>query len=821
MQQKDVESVNGSILTPRDLRGSGLTFYKSHQTLMTSLCIKMSSETLSALLSRGKATVEGIVEFLVTHDPPGAITKQAAARLLSIIGSAKSGQELAALSKMLLLLSKSEPVVNQLVAGSDRALSATLDRMLSYALNESRDMVASQEMIVVVFDMIGISDKLKSQLGFTIHEYVLGALEKGKLGSDLVSKSMELLVSAVTHHPENRTKYVKNTSKERIKKVFDFLFQTGNPMAEIFAVEFLWRVAVPMRLNANDKQFIFGPMADDLYSITAEAFRDGILNFVQKVNRSRTDENRVIQFQVKDLMIGDVLSTGEHTAYVGNDTILFWIKKSAFHGMKPDIELVSISKHETEGVGQSMDKWVVKMTDHFDTLPSFFEEASKMIVFKPLCDDKETIFTVMRQRFNQIDVDELPRPRKEKQESTAKKTVVPQTPKPHANVTVHNPKTRAMTPRVQMKNPEPQQTKAPPAKVVPQQTPTIARLPPKGKRQLVDSMSSDSESDGFFMPPDLSPERKRPSVPAPPSTGEKRVDTPRPVRRTRERDEGELPKQDVPEHTVPKTPKSMFKQPTASTAVIESSTERKIADPKRYTVTPNNQTSDVQVEAVAQDFDHIPTMSISQSYQSESDSDSDSPPGRISPKAKGQVTISQAPVKKTLPAQRREYTPEKWEMETFDELKAFGSAIREKLAERKTMLIRSVEDSVIASCKEITTYMEQCDSGLDQLRSDFMTQSVQFSKDIKQKQKMVEELGLQQTEHIEQMVKDCEVIQKRAEEQMKRLNNQVKNMLANQEKHIALFREDMRSEVRAVVTSRKRESSKRIVQQLVTLLDEL
>ena len=160
-------------------------------------------------------------------------------------------------------------------------------------------------------------------------------------------------------------------------------------------------------------------------------------------------------------------------------------------------------------------------------------------------------------------------------------------------------------------------------------------------------------------------------------------------------------------------------------------------------------------------------------------------------------------------------------METFDELKAFGSAIREKLAERKTMLIRSVEDSVIASCKEITTYMEQCDSGLDQLRSDFMTQSVQFSKDIKQKQKMVEELGLQQTEHIEQMVKDCEVIQKRAEEQMKRLNNQVKNMLANQEKHIALFREDMRSEVRAVVTSRKRESSKRIVQQLVTLLDEL
>ena len=754
--------------------------------------------------------MESVTEFLAVHDPPGPLGKQGIAKILSLISATKTDQELIKLTEMLLLLSKSEPIVNQLVSANDRVLSATLDRMLCYALNESRDTIVSQEMIIVVFDMIGVSDKLKSRLGFTIHEYVLSALEKGKLGSELVSKSMELLVSAVTHHPENRTKFVKNTSKERIKRVFDFLFETGNPMAEIFAVEFLWRVAVPMRLSANDKQKIFGPMAEDLYSITAESFRDGILKFVHKVNDSRKDDNRVLQFQVTNLMIGNISSDGEHTAYAGADTILFWVTKSAFQDIKPDIELVSINKNEIDGIGVCEGKWVLRMTETFDTLPTFFEEASKMIVFTPLCDDKECILGCIQNRFNSIEVNELPKAR---QETSSKKkntgTTIAQTPKLQPKTPKHCPKTKASTPRVSVKNPNTSKVMEQ-KQDIPPQTPTVARLPPKRKVQTINLSSSDSESDGFFMPPDLS----KPKTDQKMNTNRDKIRIGEDTMLKEDRLEG-LPKQPSSDGSTLK-PKSMFQRtPTQKNQPQTNlpASPRK-ADVKEKVVRRSDN--------VEKDVDDLPTMSISQSYQCDSDEESGNPTEDEAPKKQTSVSAPK-PVfeKKVYPAQRREYTPEKWEMETFDELKAFGSAIREKLQERKTMLIRSVEDSVLASCKEITSYMEKCDSGLDQLRNDFMTQSVQFSKDITQKQKMVEELGLQQTEHIDQMMKDCDVIQKRAEEQMKRLNNQVKNMLANQEKHIALFREDMRSEFRAVVTSRKRESSKRIVQQLVTLLDEL
>jgi hypothetical protein len=54
------------------------------------------------------------------------------------------------------------------------------------------------------------------------------------------------------------------------------------------------------------------------------------------------------------------------------------------------------------------------------------------------------------------------------------------------------------------------------------------------------------------------------------------------------------------------------------------------------------------------------------------------------------------------------------------------------------------------------------------------------------------------------MTKDCDMIQKRVEELLKRFAQQKTTLLANQEKHIALFREDMLSEVKAEVTSRKR-----------------
>jgi Glu-tRNA(Gln) amidotransferase subunit E-like FAD-binding protein len=137
------------------------------------------------------------------------------------------------------------------------------------------------------------------------------------------------------------------------------------------------------------------------------------------------------------------------------------------------------------------------------------------------------------------------------------------------------------------------------------------------------------------------------------------------------------------------------------------------------------------------------------------------------------------------------------------------------------MLNRAIEETVSGSIGEVTDFMAKCDADMERLRNDFVTSSAQIAKDITQKQHMVDQLSDQQAEHIGQVTKDCDMIQKRVEELLKKFAQQKKTLLANQEKHIALFREDMLSEVKAAVTCRKRESSKRMVQKLVTLLDEL
>jgi hypothetical protein len=163
---------------------------------------------------------------------------------------------------------------------------------------------------------------------------------------------------------------------------------------------------------------------------------------------------------------------------------------------------------------------------------------------------------------------------------------------------------------------------------------------------------------------------------------------------------------------------------------------------------------------------------------------------------------------------RHEYTRERWEIDAFKKLKTFGPVIRGKLGERHAMLNRATEETVSGSIGEITGFMGKCDADMERLRSDFVPSS-------SQDQHIVDQLSDQQVEHIGQMTKDCDMIQKRIEELLKRFGQQQKTVLANQEKYIGRLREDMLSEVKAAVTFRKRESSKRMVQKLVTLLDEL
>jgi hypothetical protein len=215
--------------------------------------------------------------------------------------------------------------------------------------------------------------------------------------------------------------------------------------------------------------------------------------------------------------------------------------------------------------------------------------------------------------------------------------------------------------------------------------------------------------------------------------------------------------------------------------------------------------------------DDVPTLTIeSFSFDSSDSSEAQAPPHPPVP----EVPVAALP-KQTAPPKRREYNPERWEVDTFDELKSFGTAIKSDLSKRHSQVNRAIEDVVASSLKEITDAMAKYDAELAQLRDDVMTTSDRLAKEICTKQQMVEELGTQQARHIDQMTHECDVIQKRVEEMLKRFAQQKKALLANQEKHTALFREDVLAEVKAAVTNRKRESSKQMVQKLVTLLDEL
>jgi len=169
----------------------------------------------------------------------------------------------------------------------------------------------------------------------------------------------------------------------------------------------------------------------------------------------------------------------------------------------------------------------------------------------------------------------------------------------------------------------------------------------------------------------------------------------------------------------------------------------------------------------------------------------------------------------------KHYTPERWELDVMDTLKDYRNGITNKLNEKHTQ-VNDETNKVVESClNDVSSYIRLCDEELDNLNSSFVETYKRINSDIESKQLMVSDLGEQQKDHIEQMIKDCSMMQKKADEMLKRFALQKKNLIQNQEKHIALFREDIKSDVRSINTSKKRETSKKMVQKLVSLLDEL
>ncbi|KAK8866698.1 hypothetical protein M9Y10_009665 [Tritrichomonas musculus] len=876
--------------------------------------------TLNDALKLNKCDIDTIIEALnaETNALELRITQKAGKRLISILKEEiDQSNGFQKVLKVLSTLSRNDIVVNQMVnSGPD--LSSICDKMLSKAISSKKGDVFDQKSLIIFFDLINQSDKLKSQLCMSIQEYILTSIEQKTIQNSILPKSMEILVSAVTHHQENRTFFIKNTSKEKISAVFKLTKSTGNTMVQIFSVEFLWRVAIPMRMSNEERNKIFGKYAQKLFTIRADSFREGILDFVETINQDRNDSQRILHVKIRDLMIGNAPISGTHNLYFGSDSILLWVtKNSNFAQYRNNIELITLRNSDISGVGVvNGNTWCIGITQDFDTLPDFFETSHKTIFFQVI-DENKAIMTIAQQRFGKIHAPKMPRPRQlllEKQ---------PLTPKPQANASLNseNPKAKkkSITPKSMKaisdesiikttqkiekppkKSPSSSKSKATPSNKITnaksltkstEQKPKInikKELTPNNKphdikKQILPTSSSSESSDfenedhndkenyhitkeedrNYESSSDVDDEemtkkkktshikeekksisssKKQTKVPS------SRADKKDTIAIVSKRKSSKIKSENKKERTKSVTQKHKEKIPPAEDNNFSQSSESNSSSLSSDSEIKPNEVNNNQIDDQEQD-EEIPLVKIGGSYKDgfssdedvrESDSTDSSEPNLpdnndIEQSTGHQIKIEPPTLKNEKEEQvyqrdstkfvavkkRREYTPEKWELDTFDELKNFGSAIRSRLSERHLMLNRAIEDTVSQSLKEISDFMAKCDADLDQLRNDFTTSSHQISSDIDQKQKMVIQLGEQQSEHITQMLHDCELLQKRAQELVKRFGQQKKALITNQEKHIALFREDMRSEVKAAMTTKKRESSKKLVQKLVTLLDEL
>ncbi|KAH0789864.1 hypothetical protein GPJ56_006366 [Histomonas meleagridis] len=748
-------------------------------------------QNLNDHLIKGKPTPNSILELLKQHPGP-KITIKAQKKLLEVLKeSMNSDGLLSIIAEILLLLSRNTSLINQIV-DQGPVFSSILDKMLSYA-SSSRSIDGSEQlMLIVVYDLISISQKLKSQLCMSIHEYLLTSIEQSTLHPSLLSKAMELLVCTVTHHQENRIFFAQNTSRGKISAVFNLILTTGNPMVQIFSVEFLWRIVLPMKPSNEFKTKIFGQYGNQLCSITADNFRDGILDFIKTINLERRDNDRIVQCYIKKVMIGNNLGSGKHTLYIGSDTILLWISKNTEFSMGDnDLELITLKSENISGFGSNEKYWAIGITKDFDTLTEYFMNDDKMIVFIPI-DPEPEMFNIAQQRYGTIPFRTIPKPKI--------KNMTSLTPKPKKSVeTKAKSKTKSATPKV----------KSDKVRVLKPKTPQKQSKTPLPKQIFYSSGKVKSTT------PTKSSKRVKNEIIEILSDNSDEIET-------NENNFNQL-------INIKKEPKvePIEEVSTSKPKIIPSINIKKESKQKNESKQPKNNEQDEESLNELELDDDVPIANISQSFDLDESDDSEDPfsqpeqPLKQEEKVEIQQTnVTSIPSPK-IQQKRRLYTPERWELETFDELRSFGNAIKTRLSEKRTLLNKAIDDKITESLKEVNEFMLKCDGDLEALRTEFIDKSSRISEEIRQKQETVAQLGEQQSEHIQQMIKDCQNIQKKAEEIIAKFTQQKKSLLANQEKHINLFREDIKSEVKSAFTNKKRESSKMIVQKLVTLLDEL
>ena len=214
------------------------------------------STNLGNVLKQTKCSIDDIVQAVETNGDLSdlKLPQKSSKKLISILKDELDMRNEE--PKVLMVLGSIVPnanLINQIV-GSGPELSSICDKLLSTAISSKRANDLDQKSLSIIFGLINRSDKLKSQLCMSIQEYILTSIDHKTIDPQLLPTAMEILVCAVTHHQENRTFFIKNTPKEKISAVFDLSKSTGNIMVQIFCAEFLWRVAIPMRMSQDIRE---------------------------------------------------------------------------------------------------------------------------------------------------------------------------------------------------------------------------------------------------------------------------------------------------------------------------------------------------------------------------------------------------------------------------------------------------------------------------------------------------------------------------------------------------------------------------------------
>ena len=734
--------------------------------------------------------------------------------------------------------------------------------------------------LTVIDEMIRSSNRLKIQLGGCIHEYILSSFSRERIHPTIAVKAMKLILSAISQCPENKIVFSR-TNSAQINGIFDFITNTSDPMGQAYAAEILWRILTAMKgkRSRSDIEKLFGSFLQEIEAINAEDFCGTIHNFLRNLN---VQYRNIYSIDISNLVIGGQFVSEKHAIDIGDSKMMIWITPGAKWSIKQEkCDLINLKIEDILGISKLENHWAIPLDENFNTLSDCFNpKQRKCIFFDPIQNDAETdhIFSVISEKFGSFDSDYLEYP--EKKDGKHKMKPEPSKPKQSKNKKIEEER-HSITPKPKPKvsNQQDKQnedvSKTPKAAskyksinlsktIATPQTPSVTKLHAFTSSKNVPKIPL--KNDYFFSSDssDLLPSFDLHDLSDTESSSPIQVKSPEKAVRSRKftPDQGKIKKQAKNVSDSNSTSKREKEDKIQNKNIQSKPKQKKVIEKKQSKKNEKEAPKEVQKSNVidvesSDDIpkpelsseDELPAPSFSQSFTFESDEEhenmkdeeksiEDVQKSKSTDLDEKRVEEGSQPIRKDeetkvqddfslniQPVQikpiSRTYAPDRWELEAFEELKAFANIVRTKLFERHDDVAQVIEDTTSNAIGEVNSFMAKCDQDLEKLRSNFKETSATIASDISSKQKMVQELGEQQREHIDQMQKDCAILQKRADEMVKRFEQQKKQLIQNQQKHIALFREDLKTEVKTAVTKRKREYSRNKVQKLVNLLEEL